>query len=53
MWLDISTEAAWKEAFEVSGYPSIVILNPGKRKRYVVHEGEMNLASLSKFNFFV
>lgn len=46
MWLDVTTESKWKPVFEVEGYPSVVVLNPGKRKRYVRHEGELNTESI-------
>lgn len=46
MWLDVNNEAPWKAVFDVSTYPTVVVLNPGKRKRYVVHEGDLSLESL-------
>lgn len=46
MWLDSSVETEWAEAFNASGENTVVVLNPGKRKRYVKHEGELNYDSL-------
>jgi uncharacterized protein len=41
LWLDASTEKDFADIFELSSYPSVVILNPGKRKRFTLHEGEI------------
>lgn len=42
MWLDASTEPEFAEVFELGdSMPSVVVLNPGKRKRFLVHEGEI------------
>lgn len=37
MWVDASLEAEWARTFGVSSFPSAVVLNPGRRKRYVTH----------------
>jgi len=37
-------EPAFAETFGLSepDYPKVVIMNPGKRKRFLVHDGEIN-----------
>jgi hypothetical protein len=40
MWLDNKVELAWAELFASADKESLVMLNPGKRKRYLLHEGE-------------
>lgn len=55
MWLDTTTEknvfniliVKWAEAFKFSGESKIVLLNPGKRKRFAEHEGALTLESIS------
>jgi hypothetical protein len=43
MWLDASVETSFSNVFGVSdSLPSVIILNPGKRKRYLVHPNEIN-----------
>lgn len=39
-WLDASVEPEFAALF-TDNYPSIVVLNPGKRKRFLLHEGEL------------
>lgn len=48
MWIDLNAEPQWKSVFGVENYPSVVILNPGKRKRFVLHEGDLNTQSLKE-----
>ena len=39
MWIDSSIEAEWAKLFEIDdNLPQIIVLNPGKRKRFMVHE---------------
>ena len=33
-------------ADEVNNHPRLVILNPGKRKRFLIHNGEISEASI-------
>jgi hypothetical protein len=49
MWLDASQEKDFASMFEFkeSDLPKIVILNPGKRKRYLIHDKDINEADLS------
>jgi hypothetical protein len=49
MWLDVSED---KEFFNIFGLtednlPKVAILNAGKRKRYLVHNGDITEGSLS------
>ena len=47
-WLDASTETDFADVFGLESYPRIVILNPGKRKRFTLHEGEINASAVEK-----
>ena len=43
MWIDQSKEPQFTSIFNVeSNLPKIVILNPGKRKRFMLHEGDIS-----------
>lgn len=37
MWVDAEKESAWAKALGVESEPAAVVLNPGRRKRYVSH----------------
>lgn len=39
MWLNASIEKQWASIFGYSGNDIVVVLNPGKRKRFTPHEG--------------
>lgn len=41
-WLDASTEPEFASIFNLESFPQVVILNPGKRKRFTMHEGEIS-----------
>lgn len=43
MTLDASKEPAFASLFDQTDYPFVVILNPGKRKRYLRHEGKVDV----------
>jgi len=49
MWLDVSVETGFGSMFGLQGedLPKVVILNPGKRKRYLVHEKQINESDIS------
>jgi len=52
-WLDASEEKEFASVFGVdqADMPRLAILNPGKRKRFLLHEGEINEAGIeSTFN---
>lgn len=49
MWLDATAESEFTSVFGLGdNYPSVVILNPGKRKRFLTHEGEITSAGIQK-----
>ena len=49
-FLDVSREPEFAATFEIeeSKMPALVVLNPGKRKRFLIHEGEINGAGIEK-----
>lgn len=48
MWLDASIEKPWADAFGFTDKIKLIVLNPGKRKRFTVHEDELELGALKK-----
>lgn len=44
MWLDATKEKEFASMFEIpqDSLPKVVILNPGKRKRFLIHEKSLN-----------
>ena len=49
MWIDASAEANFVSIFNLEGeMPKLIVLNPGKRKRFLVHEGEINEKAIEK-----
>jgi hypothetical protein len=47
MWLNASIEKKWAGIFDYDGSNKVVVLNPGKRKRFAPHEGAINRDSIS------
>lgn len=47
MWLNAQIEKGWASLFKFENKDKVVILNPGKRKRYTEHEGEISKDSIS------
>ena len=49
MWLNASTEPTFFNVFglEESSLPKVVVLNPSKRKRFLVHEKAINEEDIS------
>ena len=48
MWLDATEESKFASMFGVQDdLPKVVILNPGKRKRFLLHNGEINENDIS------
>ena len=39
MWLNAAVEKAWASTFGYEDADKVVILNPGKRKRFTAHDG--------------
>lgn len=48
MWLNAAKEKAWGDLFGFNGENKVVILNPGKRKRYTTHEGAIHKDTISQ-----
>jgi hypothetical protein len=49
MWLDASVDSNFSNVFGViDSLPSVVILNPGKRKRFLLHASEINESNIEK-----
>eukprot|EP01017_Pseudomicrothorax_dubius_P005126 TRINITY_DN11211_c0_g1_i1.p1 TRINITY_DN11211_c0_g1~~TRINITY_DN11211_c0_g1_i1.p1 ORF type:complete len:398 (+),score=137.24 TRINITY_DN11211_c0_g1_i1:83-1276(+) len=46
MWVDRTKEAEFANIFGLESVPNIAILNPGRRKRFVIHPGSVTLDSL-------
>lgn len=47
MWLNAGIEKAWASLFGYQGSDLVVVLNPGKRKRFTPHDGPINRESIS------
>ncbi len=48
MQLDVTKEPGFAALFESSDYPFLVVLNPGKRKRYLKHGGQTTVSDITK-----
>lgn len=47
MWINAQTQSEWTKMFEVTSSPSVVVLNTGRRKRYLLNAGTPTFASLN------
>jgi len=47
MWLNGAIEKDWAKIFNYNGSDSVVVLNPGKRKRFTPHEGPITKDAIS------
>jgi hypothetical protein len=47
MWLNGVLEQEWGKLFGYSGTDLVVVLNPGKRKRFTPHEGAITKDAVS------
>ena len=45
-WIDENTEKDFASVFGLEDSPKLVILNPGKRKRFLIHEGEIEAEAI-------
>lgn len=47
-WIDISTEPEFTGIFELEAekLPQLIVLNPGKRKRFLLHETEITESNI-------
>jgi len=46
--VDASTEPDFAAVFKAETFPAVVVMNPGKRKRFLLHEGELNEQEFTK-----
>ena len=46
MQLDASQEPEFAQLLEVENYPKVVVMNPGKRKRFLAHDGPITYADV-------
>ena len=46
MWLDATKEENWTSKFEFTSYPQVLVLNPGKRKRFAILEEEVSYTNI-------
>ena len=47
MWLNASVEKGWAKVLNYDNVDKVVVLNPGKRKRFTTHEGAINKDEIS------
>jgi len=47
MWLNAAVEKEWGKLFNYSSNDLVVVLNPGKRKRFTPHDGPITKDSIS------
>jgi|DEB0MinimDraft_12_1074336.scaffolds.fasta_scaffold61449_3 hypothetical protein len=49
-WIDATEESGFASTFDIpeAEMPSIIVLNPGKRKRFLVHEGDITAEAIEK-----
>ena len=47
MWLNASVEKGWAKILNYDNVDKVVVLNPGKRKRFTTHEGAINKDEIS------
>jgi len=48
MWLNVDTNTDFAALFGVSEYPKIAVFSPGKRKKFLLHDGTIDASSISK-----
>jgi hypothetical protein len=41
MWIDVNLHTEWPAIFEITDFPQVVILNHGKKKKFVKHTEEL------------
>merc|ERR1712084_27066 len=46
MWLNADKEDDWAGKFKHEAHPAVYVFNPGRRKRYLRHEGEISYDGL-------
>lgn len=53
MWVNANQQKEWTKLFQVTDLPTTIILNPGKRKRYLTIAGDLEFDRLSRFVFTI
>jgi len=46
MWMNSSIQKSWVKKFNIEEVPQIVVLNPGKRKRFLIHNSEFTVDAI-------
>ena len=41
MWVDVSLQTDWPSTFEIEEFPQVIVLNHGKRKKFMKHKEEL------------
>ena len=41
MWIDVAKNNEWSGYFELEKLPQIVVINPGKTKKFIVHHSDL------------
>jgi hypothetical protein len=41
MWVDANLQQDWVKTFEVTDFPQVIVLNPGKKKKFMRHTEEL------------
>ena len=45
-WVDATADPEFISVFGIEEYPKVIVLNPGKRKRFLIHEGEITESNI-------
>jgi len=53
MWLNVDTNPSFAALFGVSEYPKVAIFSPGKRKKFLLHDGPVTIAGLKNTLFVI
>jgi len=46
MWLNVESNPNFAGVFGVANYPTVAVFSPGKRKKFLIHEGELTSAAI-------
>jgi len=41
MWVDVNLHEEWAKTFEIEEFPQVIVLNHGKRKKFMAHKEEL------------
>jgi len=53
MWLNVDTNPNFAALFAVSEYPKVAVFSPGKRKKFLLHDGPLNVQSIKNTLFII